>query len=155
MADKEGHFMVVKFYDYILYKRNKKLISILRPIEFKIMAIKKNLINDDEENKNIVLNQFLQLQKDFTSDDCRLFIERRSPFKGDTKHFHHRMLAIGFSVRETVLIIYTFCAAFGVSALVLQGAQKKLLAIIVMTILMALFGGWVVYRSYKIEKKVE
>lgn len=79
----------------------------------------------------------------------RLFLDRTSPFRGDQGHFHHRLLRAGFSVRQIVVIVYLFCASFGIIALTLHGAQKKLLAITIMALVMGVFGVWVVWRSRK------
>lgn len=78
----------------------------------------------------------------------RLFIDRRSPLQGDQGHIHHRMLKAGLTVRQTVLIIYVFSAGFGIIALTLQGAQKKLLAVVGMILLMGVFGSWLVWREH-------
>jgi len=43
---------------------------------------------------------------------ARRWVNRRSVFSADRHHFHHQMLARGFSVRKTVLISYTLAIAF-------------------------------------------
>lgn len=77
----------------------------------------------------------------------RVFVERRSPFAGDRKHFHHRLLALGLPVPTVVLVFYLFSAAYGFIALQIQGAQKKLLAIAIMTATMIVLGTFVVLRN--------
>lgn len=54
----------------------------------------------------------------------RLVIEHRSPFVGDRKHLHFRLLDAGFSQRQAVCIIYAAAALFGASALFMQTTQK-------------------------------
>lgn len=54
----------------------------------------------------------------------RTVIEKRSPFQGDRKHLHFRMVDAGFSMRQTVLILWTVSALFGVAALFMQTQQK-------------------------------
>jgi len=44
---------------------------------------------------------------------------RRSPFTPDRGHIHHRLLDLGLSHIQTVLLIYAICIALGVMALVL------------------------------------
>ena len=44
----------------------------------------------------------------------------RSPFVADRSHIHHRLLDLGLSHRDTVLVIYGICAALGVVALLLS-----------------------------------
>jgi UDP-GlcNAc:undecaprenyl-phosphate GlcNAc-1-phosphate transferase len=47
--------------------------------------------------------------------------ERRSPFSPDRGHFHHRLLDLGLSHRQAVLLIYAICAALAVLSLLLSG----------------------------------
>jgi UDP-GlcNAc:undecaprenyl-phosphate/decaprenyl-phosphate GlcNAc-1-phosphate transferase len=52
----------------------------------------------------------------------RRLSQRRSPFAPDRQHIHHRLLDLGLSHRQTVLVIYGVCAALAVLALILTGA---------------------------------
>jgi UDP-GlcNAc:undecaprenyl-phosphate GlcNAc-1-phosphate transferase len=54
----------------------------------------------------------------------RRLSERRSPFSPDRKHIHHRLLDLGLSHRQTVLVIYGMCLVFAVLALLLSGANQ-------------------------------
>lgn len=54
----------------------------------------------------------------------RIFIEHRSPFQGDRKHLHFRLLDVGFSQRQTVAILWSVSALFGLAALFMQTSQK-------------------------------
>ncbi|MFH1426175.1 MAG: MraY family glycosyltransferase [Candidatus Kerfeldbacteria bacterium] len=66
----------------------------------------------------------------------RLFLERRSPFEADRKHLHLRLIDIGLSHRETVLMLYAFTLIFGISSLFLQSTAKVMvLALIVVTMI--------------------
>jgi UDP-GlcNAc:undecaprenyl-phosphate GlcNAc-1-phosphate transferase len=53
----------------------------------------------------------------------RLFAGR-SPFTPDRGHIHHRLLDLGLSHRQTVVLIYGICGALGVLSLVLTGASQ-------------------------------
>jgi UDP-GlcNAc:undecaprenyl-phosphate GlcNAc-1-phosphate transferase len=53
----------------------------------------------------------------------RLFA-RRSPFTPDRGHIHHRLLDLGLSHRQTVVLIYGICGALAVLSLVLTGASQ-------------------------------
>ncbi|MEX1170139.1 MAG: MraY family glycosyltransferase [Chloroflexota bacterium] len=53
----------------------------------------------------------------------RRLSQRRSPFTPDRQHIHHRLLDLGLSHRQTVLLIYGVCAALAVLSLVLTGAS--------------------------------
>jgi UDP-GlcNAc:undecaprenyl-phosphate GlcNAc-1-phosphate transferase len=50
--------------------------------------------------------------------------QRRSPFTPDRTHIHHRLLDLGLSHRDTVLVIYAICAALGALSLVVQGETQ-------------------------------
>lgn len=50
----------------------------------------------------------------------RRLLNRRSPFTPDRSHIHHRLLDLGLSHRETVLVIYGICGVLGLVALVLS-----------------------------------
>ncbi|MBA2382654.1 MAG: undecaprenyl-phosphate alpha-N-acetylglucosaminyl 1-phosphate transferase, partial [Chloroflexi bacterium] len=54
----------------------------------------------------------------------RRLIERRSPFSPDRGHLHHRLLDVGLSHRQTVLLIYGICVGLAVLALLLTGATQ-------------------------------
>ena len=54
----------------------------------------------------------------------RRLTQRRSPFTPDRQHIHHRLLDLGLSHRQTVLLIYGMCAALAVLALILTGVSQ-------------------------------
>jgi UDP-GlcNAc:undecaprenyl-phosphate/decaprenyl-phosphate GlcNAc-1-phosphate transferase len=54
----------------------------------------------------------------------RRISEGRSPFTPDRSHIHHRLLDLGLSHRQTVLLIYGICVALAVLALILTGATQ-------------------------------
>ena len=47
-----------------------------------------------------------------------------SPFAPDRSHIHHRLLDLGLSHRDTVLVIYGICAALGLLAMLLTGLTQ-------------------------------
>jgi UDP-GlcNAc:undecaprenyl-phosphate GlcNAc-1-phosphate transferase len=49
---------------------------------------------------------------------------RRSPFQPDRGHLHHRLLDLGLSHRQTVVLIYAICTGLGVLSLILSGANQ-------------------------------
>jgi len=71
---------------------------------------------------------------------------RRSPFtSADRFHLHFRLLDAGLSVRQSVIVILTLVALFGVSTLYVTGLQKvQVLA--ALFVVMALLVWWVMYR---------
>jgi UDP-GlcNAc:undecaprenyl-phosphate GlcNAc-1-phosphate transferase len=48
----------------------------------------------------------------------------RSPFSADRGHIHHRLLDLGLTHRQTVLLIYAICAGLGALSLVLSGSGQ-------------------------------
>ncbi|PIR97169.1 MAG: hypothetical protein COT91_02795 [Candidatus Doudnabacteria bacterium CG10_big_fil_rev_8_21_14_0_10_41_10] len=71
-----------------------------------------------------------------------------SPFTGDRKHLHFRLLDIGLSHRQAVMVLYFFSAAFGVSGLFLQSAGK-VVALAVLFAVMVLLGGFLVIGYHR------
>jgi UDP-GlcNAc:undecaprenyl-phosphate GlcNAc-1-phosphate transferase len=54
----------------------------------------------------------------------RRISQRRSPFSPDRGHLHHRLLDVGLSHRQSVLLIYGICAGLGILSLLLSGAGQ-------------------------------
>jgi UDP-GlcNAc:undecaprenyl-phosphate GlcNAc-1-phosphate transferase len=54
----------------------------------------------------------------------RRLVQGRSPFSPDRGHLHHRLLDIGLSHRQTVLLIYGICIGLGALAMLLTGATQ-------------------------------
>lgn len=59
-----------------------------------------------------------------------------SPFKADRLHLHHRLLLLGLTQRQTVIILYFVAAAFGTTA-VISGTNEKIQALYFLLGLMA------------------
>lgn len=55
----------------------------------------------------------------------RIFFDRRIPFVGgDRRHLHFRLLELGLTQRQAVLLLYGLSLLFGLMALFFQNAQK-------------------------------
>jgi UDP-GlcNAc:undecaprenyl-phosphate GlcNAc-1-phosphate transferase len=54
----------------------------------------------------------------------RRLVQRRSPFSPGRGHLHHRLLDVGLSHRQTVVLIYGICLALALLALLLTGAGQ-------------------------------
>jgi UDP-GlcNAc:undecaprenyl-phosphate GlcNAc-1-phosphate transferase len=54
----------------------------------------------------------------------RRIVQGKSPFKGDLKHLHHRLIYMGLSPRKAVLLMYGLSAFFGLMAVFLDTQQK-------------------------------
>ncbi|MBW6440451.1 undecaprenyl/decaprenyl-phosphate alpha-N-acetylglucosaminyl 1-phosphate transferase [Patescibacteria group bacterium] len=51
---------------------------------------------------------------------------KKSPFKGDMRHLHYRLLTRGWSQKKIVLFVYSICILFGFLAIQLQSFEKIL-----------------------------
>ena len=70
------------------------------------------------------------------------FRRGRSPLIGDRGHLHFRLLDLGLSQRQIVLLYYVFCSFFGLLALVISSRIYKFLALLVvgaMTLILLFF----------------
>ncbi|MCQ2433307.1 MAG: undecaprenyl/decaprenyl-phosphate alpha-N-acetylglucosaminyl 1-phosphate transferase [Clostridia bacterium] len=60
-------------------------------------------------------------------DTCFAFLRRilagRSPFSADRGHLHHRIIDMGFNVRQSVTILYCICSILGILAIMLSEEQ--------------------------------
>jgi len=56
---------------------------------------------------------------------------KKSPFKGDAGHFHHRLLSLGWGRRRISFFYWTCSAIFGLSAIYLQGIEKVIVLLLV------------------------
>jgi UDP-GlcNAc:undecaprenyl-phosphate GlcNAc-1-phosphate transferase len=54
----------------------------------------------------------------------RRLSEHRSPFSPDRTHIHHRLLDLGLSHRQTVLVIYGICLVLAILSLLLSGVTQ-------------------------------
>jgi UDP-GlcNAc:undecaprenyl-phosphate GlcNAc-1-phosphate transferase len=72
---------------------------------------------------------------------------KRSPFKGDRSHLHFRLMDLGFTQKQTVLILYTISAVFGFTAIFLQSFGKLIsLAILFILMLVLVLGIVILYK---------
>ena len=75
----------------------------------------------------------------------RRILRGQSPWIADQKHLHHRLLSVGFSQRQAVLVIYGISLIFGLSALFLDSTRDKFTIIIGLLIFMIIVAGVLVY----------
>ena len=61
-----------------------------------------------------------------------------SPFSGDRKHLHFRLLDVGLSHRQAVLVLYLITAVFGSVAVFLQSFGKLIALVILFFVMLAL-----------------
>ena len=66
----------------------------------------------------------------------RRIMSGQSPFEGDLKHFHHRLLRVGLTPRRALFVNYILAAVFGGIALSLDTAKEKVVALGIVFIVM-------------------
>jgi len=71
---------------------------------------------------------------------------RGSPVQAGRDHLHYRLLDLGMSQRQIVLLYYTFCATFGLMALLIEDRLFKLIALGIIGVL-TLFLLWWLSRN--------
>ncbi len=77
---------------------------------------------------------------------------RQSPFRGDRLHIHFKLIDLGFTQRQTALILYALSAGFGFSAVFLQSMGKLVALGIMFAIMSALvLGVLYAYRKKRSE----
>lgn len=88
------------------------------------------------------------------TDACYVIVRRlknrRSPFRGDALHFHHRLLQMGWGKMRIALFYWIVTFLFGLSSFFLYGIQK-VLAIVMVASALAFFI-IITERIKKIEK---
>lgn len=75
--------------------------------------------------------------------DLLLAVVRRtragmSPFAADKKHLHHRLLSVGHSHRQSVLIMYLWAALFTASVTSLSLVRTDLIVLVILTLVAVL-----------------
>lgn len=71
---------------------------------------------------------------------ARRILQGRSPFSADRGHLHHRIIDMGFNVRQSVSILYCICSILGILAIMLTEQRTAAsLIILVVALLIGLF----------------
>ena len=79
----------------------------------------------------------------------RRLLAHQSPFHADQRHLHHRLLNLGLTAPQVVLIINAFAVAFGLFALGAQGSAEKGLLTLLLIACMIL----VIAVTYLLERR--
>lgn len=80
----------------------------------------------------------------------RIFWEKKSPFTGDKKHLHFRLLGLGLSHKRTVLFLYCISFIFGACGLFLQ-TKEKFMILLTLTGFMVILGFVLVKMNFKLK----
>ncbi len=78
----------------------------------------------------------------------RIFLDRKSPFQGDQRHFHFRLLKTGIPHRAVVMIYWLVALVFGLSALIFR-TRGKIVFLLVLTALVLGFTAFFLHEEKK------
>lgn len=81
----------------------------------------------------------------------RRVIAKKSPFLGDRKHLHHRLLELGLSQRAVSLFYWLLCAILGAVALILPATQKVFAGVFIAIIIL----GGIIWLNINLPTKVQ
>lgn len=75
---------------------------------------------------------------------CRRILRGQSPFHPDKGHFHHRLLALGLSQKQAVVVLYSISIVLGVFAFLMVGETRSV-KIICLSVAFVIVLGIVLY----------
>jgi UDP-GlcNAc:undecaprenyl-phosphate/decaprenyl-phosphate GlcNAc-1-phosphate transferase len=81
----------------------------------------------------------------------RRTLSGKSPFLGDKKHLHHRLISLGWSQRRIALFYWILCAILGAAALQLASLEKMFAVIVVAVVVL----GGLLWLNMSLPKKVQ
>ena len=70
---------------------------------------------------------------DTTFAFARRILQGRSPFSADRGHLHHRIIDMGFNVKQSVGILYCICSILGITAIMLT-EQRTIASLIILAL---------------------
>ncbi|MDD2646708.1 MAG: MraY family glycosyltransferase [Patescibacteria group bacterium] len=82
----------------------------------------------------------------------RVFQEKKSPFSGDRKHLHFRLLDLGFSHRGAVIFIWLISLIFGLASLFLR-TKGKIFVLVFFVIFMSLLALVIILKERRLKLK--
>jgi UDP-GlcNAc:undecaprenyl-phosphate GlcNAc-1-phosphate transferase len=75
--------------------------------------------------------------------------------QADRRHLHYRLLDLGLSQRQVVLLYYAYCGTLGAAALVIESRMLKLIALLVLGVATLVFLAWLARRTLPLEVNTE
>ena len=87
---------------------------------------------------------------DTASAITRRLLQHRSPMSPDRGHVHHKLVDMGFNVKQSVAILYAISGTLGLAAVILttSGEAKAMFLVAAVIVCMSL-GGWILYKFRK------
>lgn len=96
---------------------------------------------------------------DTASAITRRLMEGRSPMSPDRGHVHHKLVDMGFNVKQSVAILYAISGTLGLAAVILttSGEAKAMILILAVILVMAVGGRilWGLQKSMQARKEQE
>lgn len=96
---------------------------------------------------------------DTASAITRRLMEGRNPMSPDRGHVHHRLVDMGFNVKQAVAILYAISGTLGLAAVILttSGEAKAMILILAVILVMAVGGRilWSLQKSMQARKEHE
>ncbi len=71
--------------------------------------------------------------------------------QADRRHLHYRLLDVGLSQRQVVLLYYAYCIALGAAALLINSRLLKLITLVVLGVATLVLLGWLARSSLRKE----
>lgn len=91
---------------------------------------------------------------DTVSAITRRVLEGRSPMSPDRGHVHHRLVDMGFNVKQAVAILYAISGTLGLAAVVLTtSGEAKAMLLLLAAILAIAVGAWILVNRRKASKE--
>ena len=72
--------------------------------------------------------------------------------QADRRHLHFRLLELGLSQRQVVLIYYAYCIALGAAALLINSRLLKLITLVGLGLVTVAFLAWLARRTFQREE---
>ena len=76
-------------------------------------------------------------------------------FKPDRGHLHHRLLDLGFTQRQAVLLMYVISAVLGLSAIALSEVSGRIAVMIIIGVVVAVVFGAKKLGIFDLKKSIE
>lgn len=92
---------------------------------------------------------------DTTFAIIRRYLGGKPIFKPDRGHLHHRLLDLGFSQRQAVLLMYVISGVLGVSAIALTEVSNTIAMLIISAVTLAVLVGAKKLGIFKTKKSIE
>lgn len=96
---------------------------------------------------------------DTASAITRRLLQHRSPMSPDRGHVHHKLVDMGFNVKQSVAILYAISGTLGLAAVVLTtSGEAKAMFLVAAVIVVMVLASWILFkipRNHHVRKEHE